>query len=409
MKGIIKNALAVVLLACGVVTLALVSADSKMSVQPVWSPTALFHADDLVEHITGRTITIYDEDGEVVTKMSRSVYRGDEVVTSDGRHYRVTRVKGEDATAKLLGIDKDYLAWVDYFANLTEVPVVAQEHAKRPVAIYHTHTAESYVPTDGTESEPFQGGILQVGKTFADALEERGVNVIYNDTRHDPHDNNAYMRSRRTATELMKENPIAMFDVHRDGIPDPDFYYDTIAGKEVTQIRLVIGNQNPKKESNQDFAKRLMAYANQQNPDIVKEIFTGKGNYNQDLMSTMMLFEAGTHTNKRERAEEGVVLLADAVPVVLGLEGAVGGPGPETGVGAGLTGWTTLAWILGVVLVGGGAFLLMSTGSLKGATEKITGFGKEMTSFISPVRKPKDTSQQTEEKDTSNKDNQDKG
>ncbi|WP_031516259.1 stage II sporulation protein P, partial [Desulfofalx alkaliphila] len=386
MKVRSKKFIAAVLVALGVALLALSAAEFEMTPRPVWSPTALFHADDLVDHLVGHTVTIYDESGRVISKMSRAVYSGDELITGDGKHYRVTKVDDQKATAKLLGMDKDYLAWVDYFANMTAVPVTSAEN-QRPVAVYHTHTAESYVPTDGAESQPFQGGILNVGKVFADALEERGVKVLYSDNKHDPHDNNAYMRSRRTATELMQQNPIAMFDVHRDGIPDPDFYYDTIGNQEVTQIRIVLGNQNPKKDANEDFAKRLMAYANQKHPDIVKEIFSGKGNYNQDLMSTNILLEAGTHTNRREMAEEGIVLLADAVPVVLGLEGGAG-PGPETGAGAGRAGWTTVAWILGAVVVAGIAFLWISSGSLKGAADRISSFGREMTGIRGPAKKP---------------------
>ncbi len=391
MKDKFKVTVAMAMLAAGVTAIALAAADFSVSTRPVWSPTALINADDFIDHTVGRAMEIYDDSGNLVTKMASNVSKGDQIIKPDGQHYEVSKVDGDKATAKLLGKDKDYLAWVDYFNNLTEVPVATKEWKDRPVAIYQTHTDESYVPTDGTESKPFNGGVLQVGKNFAESIKERGLDAIYNDNKHDPHDNNAYMRSRRTATELMKENPIAMFDVHRDGIPDPDYYNEEIDGKEVAQLRLVVGKQNPKMSSNMDFAKRLMAYANKKHPNIVKEIFVGRGNYNQDLMSTAILIEAGTHTNSRERAEEGISLLADAVPVVLGVTGGPtqsGGPGSETSSSAGTKGgWTTLAWILGALLVGGGAFLLISTGSLKGAADKLSGIGKEMTGFLAPVRK----------------------
>ena len=38
-------------------------------------------------------------------------------------------------------------------------------------------------------------------------------------TPHDPHDAMAYDRSRRTAAELLKKNPIALLDIHRDAVP----------------------------------------------------------------------------------------------------------------------------------------------------------------------------------------------
>jgi stage II sporulation protein P len=400
MKSKLSIYLASAMLGLGVVLIALVSTDFAITTQPVWSPSALLHADD-VDHVVGRTTEIFDESGNLVSKMARNVGTGDEVINAAGQHYKVNKVDGNKATAELLGIDKDYVAWVDYFANLNEVPVVANEQKNRPIGIYSTHTDESYVPTDGTESKPFKGGILQVSKQLSNKLEEQGVNMLYSDNAHDPHDSNAYIRSRRTATELMKQNPTALIDVHRDGIPDPNYYDKNISGRDVTQIRLVVGKQNPKMQANMDFAKRLMAYTNQEHPNLVKEIFIGKGNYNQDLMPTAILIEAGTHTNEREKAEEGVAMLADAVPVVLGVgSGAAGGggggqaagPGTEVSNDAGNNAWSTLGWILGITLLGGGAFLLMSTGSLKGATEKLSGFTKEMTSFMAPKRRQKQAS-----------------
>jgi stage II sporulation protein P len=384
--------LATSMLVMGVMLLVVLAGGSiNPTAKPVWSPSSLMHADD-VDHIAGHTCEIFDNKGNLVSKMARNVGSGDEIINAAGQHYQVQKSDGNKATAKLLGIDKDYLAWVDYFANLTEVPVVAAEHRNRPIGIYQTHTAESYVPTDGTESKPFSGGILQVGNKLATKLEEQGAKILYSDNKHDPHDNNAYMRSRRTATELMKQNPVALIDVHRDGIPDPAYYDRDISGVDATQIRLVVGKQNPKMQANMDFAKRLMAYTNQKHPELIKEIFIGKGNYNQDLMSTAILIEAGTHTNKREQAQEGVALLADAVPVVLGVGGGAGTPpttGPGTAVSpeAGNKGWSAVGWLLALLLLGGGGFLLVSTGSLKGATEKIAGFGREFTSFMAPKRK----------------------
>lgn len=380
----------------------LVGGSINPTVQPVWSPSSLMHADD-IDHLAGHTCEIFDEQGNLVSKMSRNVGSGDEIINAAGQHYKVQKSDGSKATAKLMGVDKDYLAWVDYFANLTEVPVMAAEHRDRPIGIYQTHSAESYVPTDGTESKPFNGGILRVGNQLASKLEEQGVKIIYSDNKHDPHDSNAYMRSRRTATELMKQNPVALIDVHRDGIPDPGYYDKEISGVDATQIRLVVGKQNPKMQANMDFAKRLMAYANQKHPELVKEIFIGKGNYNQDLMSTAILIEAGTHTNKREQAEEGVKLLADAVPVVLGVGSGAATPpntGPGTAVGpqASGKGLSTAGWLLAALLLGGGAFLLISSGSLKGAAEKISGFGREFTSFMAPKRKKKQISVEDDRK-----------
>jgi stage II sporulation protein P len=138
-----------------------------------------------------------------------------------------------------------------------------------------------------------------------------------------------------------------MFDIHRDGIPDPNFYYKEIGGKKVAQMRLVVGRQNPKMDANKEFAKRLMAYSNKKHPNIVKEIFIARGNFNQDLLPTVILVEAGTYTNSQESAEGGVAMLADAVPAVVNVDYIRGG-NTETGA----YGFKLAAWILGIAVVG---------------------------------------------------------
>ena len=57
-----------------------------------------------------------------------------------------------------------------------------------------------------------------------------------------PHDAGAYDRSRRTAEELLQENPDALFDVHRDAVPAEE-YTAKVDGEQVAQIQLVVGQQ----------------------------------------------------------------------------------------------------------------------------------------------------------------------
>ncbi len=364
---------------------------SRLS-QPVWSLTSFFKEAEN-DHQVGNIYTVKDEQGRVISQVSRRVTVGDEIFTAEGRHYRVVRIQGNTAYARFTGMDRDLLAYSEFYSRL-EVPVAKMARNPRPVAIYHTHSDESYVPTDGSESIPFKGGIYQVGQSLVNRLKSGGVRVDYDKTPHDPHDDNAYYRSRRTAVRLMQNNPIALLDVHRDGVPDPTYYRRTISQQDVAQARLVVGRENPRMQSNLDFAKRLMAYANSVHKPIVKEIFTAQGNYNQDLMPTALLIEAGTHTNSRDEAERGIALLADAVPVVLGLTGPApeGAPKPITDRTAGTPGsWKALGWIIALTLLGGGAFLLISAGNWNRAKSRLDHFfGREFTSFFAPrrARKP---------------------
>ena len=316
----------------------------------------------------GTASVIKDENGAVISQMSRRVYPGDEVITAEGRHYRVKEVTGNEAKAVFIGMDQKLLAYREEYSRM-EIPVAAVVKNTGTVGIYHSHTDESYVPSDGTYSIPFHGGIIQVGTSYTKTLSSEGTKVYHDTTPHDPHDNNAYYRSRRTAARLMRKNPIALFDVHRDGIQDPEYYRKTISNEDVSQMRLVIGRENPRMSSNLDFARRLMAYANKMHYPIAKEIFMGKGNYNQDLLPTSLLIEAGTYTNTKEEAMRGISLLASAVPTVLG----VGGTSSPTNPTARHTGsWSAVGWILLITVLAGGVFLLVSAGGWNEAKNRLS-------------------------------------
>ncbi|KAF1086472.1 Stage II sporulation protein P (SpoIIP) [Sporotomaculum syntrophicum] len=356
---------------------------------PVWSPSNLLNSTLEADHRDGQVYKITDNGNKLLSQMSRTVSIGDELITDSGRHYRIKTIDGFNAQAEFTGMDRELVGYIDEYEDIT-VPVAGgQDWKQRPVALYHTHSAESYVPTDGTESKPYNGGIFDVGDAMAAELKKKGINVLHDKTPHEPRDTNAYYRSRRTVADLMKKNPVAVIDVHRDGIPDPNYYSKNIDGKEATQVRLVVGRQNPKMQSNMEFAKRMMAYVNKVHPGLVKEIFIAKGNYNQDLMSTAMLVEVGTHTNSKEAAENGATLFADALPGLLGLGGVAQTPGGFTSPGADSSaGWRTLVWIIGIAVLGGGAFLLISSGSWQNARKRLSGYwGREFAGFMAPMKK----------------------
>lgn len=365
------------------------SANKDMRFWPVIN-TAGFLNNEISDHIGGTFTTIADEQGNLLSMMSRNVYVGDELYTSEGKGYRVNKVTGGMAEAVFTGMDAQIVAYNDFF-TAREVPVATNAEKKGNIAVYHSHTDESYVPSDGTEAIPFKGGIYQVGKAMVDKLQGSGISVNYDQTAHDPHDNNAYVRSRRTAANLMKDKPTAIFDVHRDGVPDPSYYRAEIDGKDVAKLRLVVGRENPRMEANMDFAKRMMAAANNAHPKVVKEIFVGKGDYNQDLSPTALLIEAGTHTNSKEQAEKGIALFTDAVPVALGISGSPAAaptqPGKTTGAGGG---WKAAGWILGITVALGLGFILLNSGSLSNARGNISGFAREITGLFPrrAARKP---------------------
>ena len=358
---------------------------------------------ELSEHSSSFYVTIYAENGCVIDKMARQVSVGDELIGENDHQYKIIRVDHERAYAKDLGQDRTLLGYKEYFDRVV-LPAGNTPVKKGTVAMYHTHSDEAYAPSDGKANIPARGGIYKVGAALADKLSRLGVKVNYDRTPHDPHDANAYHRSRRTAVRLMKKRPIAMLDVHRDAVPDPDFYEKNIQGQKVTKIRLVVGRQNPQMAANLDFAKKMKAYVDKTHPGLIKGIFIGKGNYNQDLMPTALLIEVGTHTNTRTEAEKGVQLFADAVPKVLGIATSIPGTqGTPGGIRSDMAktpgAWRNFFIVLIAALILGGAFLLISTGSFAGAKERLGTFiSREVTSSLAPRKKKKTEDEQEKNK-----------
>lgn len=282
----------------------------------------------------GKYMTLVDEKNQVVLQTGTMVSIGDEYISADNSRYLVKEIKGDTARCvykgkekmPALNYDQKTHAWI---FNENAVPAVGGK--KTTIALYHTHSDESYVPTDGKESINGNGGIYDVGQALDKKLKSMGFNVIYNENNHNPHDINAYNRSRRTATKLMTQKPDAIIDVHRDAVP-ANQYKTKVKGMQVTKVKLVVGRQNPNMKTNLEFAKRLKAAMDRKDPGLSNGIYIGKGDYNQDLSPRAMLIEVGAHTNSKKDAEKGVMLFANVLPTVLGVSSS-----ENTGTGTNTT------------------------------------------------------------------------
>lgn len=328
--------------------------------------------------------TIYDEDGQYLTSIYGRVYLDDEYISSDNRLYRIIKVDDSKRTAVAQYIGQESLLEPDNEA----VATVAQE-SKRLIGIYSTHSDESYIPTDGAESKEKDAGIYDVDEALKNALEERGIEVELDTTTHLPHNAGAYRRSRSTAARLLKSQPAALLDIHRDGIPDPDEYVQKIEDEDATKVRLLVGKSNPNADANRKFAKQIKAAADEMYPDLIKDIYIGKGDYNQELAPRAILLEFGTHTIKKERAIKSTAYMADVLERVLfgstaKAEGAADADadaaGAETAAEAGGSGaaWGIL-WVVGIALAAIVGYGLITTGSFSGMWNKIKRGASETT------------------------------
>ena len=175
------------------------------------SPTLYASADTWGEWLEiGTYFSLIDQDGNVLTQTGRQLYIGDQYLTSDNRLYEIIAISEKNvAQAQLLEVvdlASVALPITDIYQALGLSLVEAQPNEQtQKIAVYHTHNAESYIPTDGTDSIDGKGGIHYVGNAFTDALTDLGVEVDYSETLHLPHDRGAYRRSRNTVLELWQQ------------------------------------------------------------------------------------------------------------------------------------------------------------------------------------------------------------
>ena len=315
--------------------------------------------------------TLLDETGAVLTLRGGQIWPGDEYISGDDRWYRVVSVDdaARTATAQYLG------PAVDEAQSAFATKQSAAKSGDKLIAMYSTHSDESYVPSDGTASKWKNAGIYDVGDSLKAALEERGIETIYSKESFLPHDADAYTRSRRTAEELLKQGPDALLDIHRDAVP-AEQYETEVDGQNISKVRLFVGRTNQNASENKAFARQIKAEADREYPGLIKDIFIGKGNYNQDLSPNSLLLEFGTHEIDKEKAQEATGYIAEVLDNVLFGPAARAEEGKGQRSRAAVKG---IGWALGFAALAAVLFALVSTGSLKGAWEKLGHRASELT------------------------------
>lgn len=326
---------------------------------------------------------VFDEDDNRITATAILLSVDDMFIDSQNRSYKIESVDGKTARARFLSVvelpevELGKTSVIDRLRGLVglgdtddgESMYLAQDRS-RPIAIYCTHSDESYVPTSGTASKTHEpGDVYDVAETLKAAIARLGGNAVVSNEQHHPHDGAAYERSRRTATQLMQQRPAALVDVHRDAVP-AYVYEANVAGRNIAAVKMVVGRENANSGANLEFAKYLKAVADKKYPGLVEGILWGTGSYNQDLSPRSVLFEAGSHTNSLEQARHGMDLMADVLATVVYGATPDGEPQPtRTGTVA-----RTVLWIAVTLLVIGGVYLFVNEGGLEGVMARLRSF-----------------------------------
>lgn len=316
--------------------------------------------------------TLLDANGQKLTQRAGRMYEGDEYISGDDKWYRVAFVDDAacTATAEYLGP-----AALDEEAFASFVDARAEEEDEKLICMYSTHSDESYVPSDGASSLWRNAGIYDVGDALKENLEKRGITVEYSDKTFLPHDADAYNRSRSTAEEYAKKAPDALIDIHRDGV-DADEYETEVDGEDTSMVRLFVGRSNQNAAENKAFAQKLKAAADKAYPGLVKDIFIGKGNYNQELYPQAILLEFGTYEIEKEKAISATEYMAEVIDEVLYGPSAKASTGDDSAAAKGIT------WAIVLAVIAAAVYGLASTGKLRGMWQKLGRGASELTAGL---------------------------
>ena len=205
---------------------------------------------------------------------------------------------------------------------------------QQDVMIFHTHTCESYTPTENfpyEESGTFRTtdldfSVSRVGDALSDQLLSYGFNVVHDKTYHDyPAYSGSYGRSQATVENLLVSHPGTdiIIDLHRDAIADTSYAPSVIIGDEtVAQLMFVIGTdggglEHPNWQQNLKFAVKVQEKANELYPGLFRAILLRNSRYNQQLGKAACIIEVGATGNTLEQAMGSMKYLSKILDEVL--------------------------------------------------------------------------------------------
>lgn len=202
------------------------------------------------------------------------------------------------------------------------------------VLIFHTHTCESYTPSENFNYEQtgtyrttdLNYSVARVGTELTNQLTSYGYKVLHNTTYHDwPAYSGSYGRSLETVKKLLKDNANTdvVIDLHRDAIGDYSYAPTVKIGEEeAAQMMFVIGTdggglEHPNWNQNLKFAVKVQEKANELYPGLFKPIILRNSRYNQHLAKAASIIEVGATGNTMDQCLNSMKYLAKVMSEVM--------------------------------------------------------------------------------------------
>jgi stage II sporulation protein P len=203
------------------------------------------------------------------------------------------------------------------------------------ILIYHTHSTESYMPSDAdnyhTQNEKYN--VVGVGSILTKELEEKyNYKVLHDKTKHDK-ESYAYSYANSLVTIKNSINKYkslkVILDLHRDAFDTAKAtfaektarkseYTASINGKKAARIMLVIAKGNPNYAELEKFAVYIKKKMDKLYPGLFYKIdVKSRGKYNLYFSNHSMLVEVGCMLNTVEEAQYSAELFARVMGEVI--------------------------------------------------------------------------------------------
>lgn len=201
------------------------------------------------------------------------------------------------------------------------------------VLIVHTHTTESYTPsqkysytpsdTDRTLDKSYN--MVRVGDEIEKVLTENNIKVYHDTTINDyPSYNGSYNKSSANVTNHIKNDPSIkiVLDVHRDAIEGQNGekvkYTSKINGEDAASVMLVVGSNlsgltHDEWEKNMHFAVTLQQHTEALYKGLCRPINFRSQRFNQQLAPGSVIVEVGTNGNTLDEALLGAKYFAQSL------------------------------------------------------------------------------------------------
>lgn len=222
-------------------------------------------------------------------------------------------------SASALSVDNKTSFTVDTKALLNApLPITG----KPKVLIVHTHTTESYTPSEKYNYTPETNArtkdtnfnVARVGEEFAASLREEGIDVIHDKSLNDyPSYNGSYAKSLALIESYLKKYPSIqiVIDIHRDSMTAQDGtkykLLTEIDGQKAAQLMIISGTNeggltHPDWQENLKLTLKIQNQLSNDYNNLARPLSIRKERFNTHATKGSMLIEIGTDANTLDEA-----------------------------------------------------------------------------------------------------------